>query len=823
MGKFYARTTAEITESEQRHMELARSLAGECVVLLENDGVLPVRAGRVALFGNGARETIKGGTGSGDVNSRSVVNVEEGLEKAGFEVTTKEWLTRFSRIKTEDRNKWQKWVQEESNKRGVPPFTLEFSYPLKESVIPEVTEEDIRKSRTDTAVYVVARNSGEGADRRAEKGDYMFYDEELHAIKVLAESYQNFILVLNIGGIMELTPLQGLEGINALVLMGQLGNIGGHVLADVLTGAVTPSGKLVDTFAREYRDYPSSATFSHNNGDVDDEFYYEGIYVGYRYFDSFGVKPLYPFGYGQSYTQFAIQTKRVSQKESCLEVTVTVTNTGSQYSGKEVVQVYGSAPSGDVKKAYQTLVGYAKTSELAPGQSETLTIQFPLDSMASYSEKEAAWVLEAGKYVIRVGNSSASTTPCAQVLLKEKITCLYCKNFFARDVAFDELTKALTEENVDAPELVFDGSCYPAAKVVYQKNVYSTSREAEKEFLTLEDVRSGKCSVEALVSQLTVEEMADLCVGIFRTKDDPVVENNVIGNSSQAVPGAAGETTSRLLASRHIPNLILADGPAGLRLTAEFEEDNTKYYQYCTAIPIAWSLAMSWNEVLVEEIGNMVGEEMEEFHVDLWLAPALNIHRNPLCGRNFEYYSEDPLVSGKMAAAITRGVQRHPGRGTTIKHFAGNNQEDNRFFSNSHISEQAFREIYLKGFEIAVRQSQPKSIMTSYNLVNGTHTPNRKDLLTYVARNEWGFKGFFMTDWMTSVDAPEISMANKPKYPISSSVGCIYAGNDVQMPGCHKNVQDIIDAVKKEQEIDGYSITRDDLEECVKHILGFFF
>jgi beta-glucosidase len=312
------------------------------------------------------------------------------------------------------------------------------------------------------------------------------------------------------------------------------------------------------------------------------------------------------------------------------------------------------------------------------------------------------------------------------------------------------------------------------------------------------------------------------------------------------VPGAAGDTSSILNDSRKVKNLILADGPAGLRLQPHFktnlsgevipggwvmsgveqpfgddvnESNSIDYYQYCTAIPIAWALAQSWNTELIYKAGDVVGLEMEQFGVDLWLAPALNIHRNPLCGRNFEYYSEDPLIAGKTAAFITKGVQSHKGKGTTIKHFAVNNQEDNRFFLNAHVSERTLREIYLKGFEIAVRESQPLSIMTSYNLLNGIHTANRYDLIQSLARDEWGFKGTVMTDWFTSQDVPAITGKFERNYPISASTGCIHAGNDIQMPGCQKNVDDIVEAVNGNKEIDGYKITKADLQYCTANIL----
>jgi beta-glucosidase len=249
------------------------------------------------------------------------------------------------------------------------------------------------------------------------------------------------------------------------------------------------------------------------------------------------------------------------------------------------------------------------------------------------------------------------------------------------------------------------------------------------------------------------------------------------------------------------------------------DDEIDDYYQYCTAIPIGWALAQSWNEELVAQAGDMVGSEMEQFNVDLWLAPAMNIHRNPLCGRNFEYYSEEPLVAGKIAAAMTKGVQKHPGKGTTIKHFAVNNQEDNRYFVNAHVSERALREIYLKGFEITVKESQPLSIMTSYNLLNGIHTANNYDLIQGMARDEWGFEGTVMTDWFTSQDMPMLTGKFKPKYPISASTGCIYAGNDIQMPGCQKNVDDIVEAVNSGKEIDGYTITLADLQYNAANVI----
>lgn len=865
MSEIYALKSPEITEAEKAHMKLARELAGECPVLLENSGVLPLKKGAVALYGSGARQTVKGGTGSGDVNSRTVVTIEQGLAEAGFEIVTKDWIDRNERLYKKAKEDYMKWVAQKAREDGVQELLVTFGNPFSEPGPAVIEPSEIRTDLTDTAVFVISRNSGEGADRYCREGDYLLYPEEKENLAILGKNYRNVVVVLNIGGVMDVRSIRETPGVGAILLMSQLGNIGGYVLGDILSGAVTPSGKLTDTWAVNYGDYPSSAGFSHNDGNIDDEYYTEGIYVGYRYFDSFCVAPEYPFGYGKSYTDFEMETKSVAQRGDRIEIGVSVTNSGTEYAGKEVVQAYYSAPAGNIEKPYQELAAYAKTKLLAPGESETITLSFALADMASYCEKCASWVLEKGSYLIRVGSSSRDTRVAAELLLEETRKTWELKNLFAGAGELQEISPAAGQRtdaseaafrlNVDADtvpseekhsagkaafRLNVDAGAIPTVKAVYQgaRQEYHTEKT---EKLTVEDIRAGRCSVEELTAQLSIEELADYCVGSLRLEG-----GSIVGNASHTVPGAAGDSSSILKQERGIKNMILADGPAGLRLQPHFktdrsgkllpggevfgdsvapfaadlkEEETQDYYQYCTAIPIGWALAQSWNAELLERAGDMVGEEMEQFNVDLWLAPALNIHRNPLCGRNFEYYSEDPLISGKTAAAITRGVQRHPGKGTTIKHFAVNSQEDNRYFTNSHVSERALREIYLKGFEIAVRESRPLSIMTSYNLINGIHAANCYDLLQAAARDEWGFEGVVMTDWFTSQHSPGLTGGHQALYPISASTGCIFAGNDLQMPGCQKNVDDIVEAVKENREIDGFRITLADLQFCAANVI----
>ena len=661
-------------------------------------------------------------------------------------------------------------------------------------------------------------------------------------------------MLLNVGGVIDTSVLCSIPGVHAILLISQAGNITGDVVADVILGKAYPSGKLTTTWAKAYEDYPYSGEFSSNNGDLNDSYYREGIYVGYRYFDTFGIKPAFCFGYGLSYTEFSLKTESVHVEKDEIYAAVRVQNIGS-YAGKEVVQLYYSAPEGGLEKPYQELKAYKKTALLAPGEAETVELTFALKDMASYSEKEAAWILEPGEYVIRVGNSSRTTHIAAVLTVDAEKKTEQLKNLFNGDKELKEISgkgqKAYTyeaeaEELKNAERIAVPADAVEMRTVVYQEErPILTTDKTEK--LTIQDVIDGKATVEELTAQLTVEELADLCVGTLRSGmgGDSEGKDNVVGNASATVPGAAGDTSSIIWESRGVKNLILADGPAGLRLqphfkttkegellpggegmgdiVAAFDEskipaDAVDHYQYCTAIPIGTELAQTWNPELIEEIGYMVGKEMQEFHVDLWLAPALNIHRNPLCGRNFEYYSEDPLVAGKCAAAMTIGVQKDGKGGTTIKHFAANNLEDNRMFSNNHMSERALREIYLKGFEIAVKEAQPLSIMTSYNLINGLHTANSHDLIQAAARDEWGFEGVVMTDWFTSQDMPVISGTGHI-YPISASTGCVYAGNDLQMPGCQKNVDDIVEAVKTGKELDGYRLTLGDVQFCVTNLL----
>lgn len=548
MTQIDALKTDEIQNYEIEHQEEVRRLAGECIVILENDGVLPLQAGtkKIALFGTGARHTIKGGTGSGDVNVRENISIAQGLERAGFKFVTEGWLDQYDRLYADAQEAYAKKLNEFTEKTGKPSMLYAFETPFEEPEQPEITEADVKEA--DAAIYVISRNSGEGKDRRAEKGDYYLSDRELQNIRFMTEHYKNCIVLLNVGGVIDLTALKAIEGVQAIMLVGQTGNMGGYAVADVLTAKTIPSGKLTDTWARSYEDYPSSATFSHRDGNLDDEYYSDGIYVGYRYFDTFGVMPLYCFGYGKSYTEFEMKTINVTADEKQVQVEVEVTNIGDKYPGKEVVQVYYSAPDGIMEKPTQELAGFAKTKLLAPGEKDVVTITFATTDMASFDAYDAAWVMEEGEYTIRVGNSSRNTEAVAVIDLDEQVTTLQLKRLMRDTIAVRELHHMIPifdiEFDFGVPAIPFrimlQAENFKKELVEYEVMRRTLMDKRKDEVLTLEDVKAGSATLDELTAQLTVEEMAELCVGTERRNGD----GNVIGSASSGVPGAAGDTTS---------------------------------------------------------------------------------------------------------------------------------------------------------------------------------------------------------------------------------------------------------------------------------------
>ena len=816
---FSGTTDPEVQPWETEHRKVARRAAAEGIVLLKNeDNLLPLKAGStVALYGAGAGRTIKGGTGSGDVNERENVSVFQGIKNAGFQVTTEDWIASYDKIYENARQEWKRSIL---SKTGEGADTMDFFSVYSTTPFKMPAGDQVQKPAedADTAIYVLSRIAGEGSDRTADKGDYYLSDDEYQILADICAYYKNVIVLINAGAQVDLSFMDEFENIKALLVIVQPGMEGGNAVADILSGRVNPSGKLADTWAYEYEDYPNSEKFSHNNGNVQTELYEEGIYVGYRYFDTFEVPVRYGFGYGLSYTDFEISNYRLAKiSAEKISISASVKNTG-KVSGKEVVQVYASLPGGTLEKEAHRLAAYAKTAELKPGETEEVTMEVTVDALTSYDEESAAWILEKGFYGIWIGNSLASAKLCGGMKLDATVTKRQVKNLFPLKQDLEEIVqepsrtakRAETAEKLAGEQamtvLELHAADITTETVEYKKNADLYEREAMD-----------------FVNTLTEEELIDLAAG-----DPGKAQGGNLGAAGISVPGSAGET-HRCAVDKGLASIVLADGPAGLRLMKYYhvnegsivsmpfefslegglfyddsrELPGERYYQYCTAIPVGTLLAQTWNQELIREVGAMIGTEMEHFGVTLWLAPGMNIHRNPLCGRNFEYYSEDPYVSGTIAAAMTEGVQSNYGCGTTIKHFACNNQEDNRMGSDSVVSERALREVYLKGFEIAIRQAQPMSIMTSYNLINGVHAANNYDLCTESARNEWGFKGAIMTDWTTTEQGDNCTAS-----------GCMRAGNDLVMPGCfgdHDNMH---------KELAEGTLKIEDLKACIARLVS---
>ncbi|GFP77431.1 glycoside hydrolase family 3 C-terminal domain-containing protein [Clostridium fungisolvens] len=824
-----ATTDPTQSQRERDNATLARSVASQGMVLLEQnaDHALPITAKSksVALFGNGAIRTVRGGTGSGDPfngglsgggdpmvnqNSRYHVNIYDTFIRKGYTVADSQFL-----------ESWVAGYDKELKTAASNPMTT-FSYPEM-----QLTEDLVKSSsaNTDTAIYVISRNAGEGADRSKttmagklsngttfEVGDYELTAVEKSNLEMVGKNFKKVIVVLNVGGVIDTKFFKQIDGLDSLLLMGQAGQEAGDALFDVVTGAVTPSGKLTSTWAVNYSDYPASATFANNDKKIDKEVYNEGIYVGYRYFDTFGITPKYEFGYGLSYTNFDINVKEVSADTERVTVKAEVKNTGSTYSGKEVVQVYYSAPdSVDSEKAYQELAGYAKTDELAPGESQVLKISYNTKDMAYYNEKQAAYILDAGDYVIRVGKSSRNTSIAGIVKLDKKTVTEQLSNQMKvpESESLVEWSKkgktpytytGEASEKAKAPVLKLSSSDFPKAlnnASQYDSEVvstYTTNSNAvkaqsyekivqvkDKPGSTLLDVYNKKVTMEEFVAQMSLEELATLnCGSGWGVSNDNAP---IVGSNSDTIPGAAGETTRKYFDKYGIPSIILADGPGGIRIKQSYKatnvntEEQKTYYQYCTAWPVSVLRAQTWDKDLMYKVGTAFAAELKEMGITLVLGPSLNIHRDPLNGRNFEYYSEDPVISGLSAAAETQGIQSLPGVGACLKHYAANNQESNRNAVDTIVSERTLREIYLKGFEIAVKASQPMSIMTSYNKINGVPTADSYDLCTDLARGEWGFQGLIMTDWNGGSSTPSKSM---------------HAGNDLIMPGGTNRVQNIM-------------------------------
>ena len=737
---------SRITECE-RHRELSRIAAIEGSVLLKNkNSVLPFKKGsKVAVFGKAQIDYVKGGGGSGNVHVSYVRNIYEGLKLKKEQVDVFDALSLY----------YQNYV--ECQYKNGAQLGMFDEAPVPEDLLLQA------KEYTNTAIITICRYSCENEDRKNDGTDNYFYlsEAEEKMVTTVTENFRNVVVLLNVGAMIDTSWFAYNDLISSAIMLWQGGMEGGLAAADMLVGDATPSGKLVDTCAKTFEDYPSSEGYHESKDYVQ---YDEDIFVGYRYFETVPGKKnavVYPFGYGLSYTTFALSKIFAFHNEEKIFVTLAVTNTG-EFAGKEVVQLYYNAPQEKITKPAKELCAFAKTNLLQPGESQDICISFAINDMAAYDDMGAiarsCYVLEKGTYTLYVGTSVREV---------QELDYKYILNEH-------KITQQL--QSYGAPEklkrrMLSDGSylpleCKPVTRAVFPCE-YELAK-APEESHNLIDVVNGVIDLDTFIAQLTDEELCNLVGG-------------------QPPTGLSDTCGMGNLKRLEIPNVMTIDGPAGVRLR---RLSGIK----ATAFPVATALAASWNVDLLEEIGRAGALETKENNLSIWLTPALNIHRSPLCGRNFEYYSEDPFISGKMAAAMVRGIQSQ-NIVAVPKHFACNNKETNRFWSDSILSERALREIYLKGFEICVKESKPRMIMTSYNIINGISASENAELIQGILRGEWGFDGMLTSDWENGKE----------------HVKEVIAGNDIKMD---KGEPDkLMEALQ-----DG-RLKREEIAVCVKRIL----
>lgn len=749
-----------IVTGSKEHIALSRRAAAEGMVLLKNDeNVLPLtQKNRVALFGKAGADYVKGGGGSGDVTVAYVRNLCDGMEvkKAEGKVQIFEPLYEFYREN----------VRRQRSEGKNPGYTVEPEIPthlLKEAAVV-----------CDTAIISICRFSSEAWDRKGEPGDGDFYlsREEEKMVADVTAAFERIVVVLNVGGVVDTTWFAHNEKIKAVLMAWQGGMEGGLAQADILCGDICPSGKLVDTFAGSFADYPSSENFNESKDYV---CYTDDIFVGYRYFETIpgaAEKVNYPFGYGLSYTTFAWKCIQTQVTKEQIHVMVSVTNTG-KVAGKEIIQLYTTAPKCRLEMAHIELRNFAKTGLLQPGETQTLEMTVDTDQLAAYDEEKAAWVIPAGIYEVRVGTDIRSTARvCTYEETQERVVLQTVNRCVPRklpcrmkaDGTYEQLAMSEYEPKYDTTGWPNRIGWKPEHILPDQSDIWASDEERVK----LDRVLEGKVTLDDVVNGLTDDELVVL----------------VGGCANRGVADTRGIGGLHYL---DITPVMTADGPAGLRVNADRGVKTTAW-------PVATALACSWDADLVYEVGVAGAREVLENNIGMWLTPAINIHRSPLCGRNFEYYSEDPLVSGVLASAMVRGIQSQK-VSACVKHFCCNNKETNRSWSDSRVSERALREIYLKGFEIVVKNSDVWAVMTSYNLLNGTYTSENKELLMGILRGEWGYDGLIVTDW------------NNAAEPYREYL----AGNNVRMPyGSHRRL-------KKAMELG--LISREDLIPNVRKML----
>lgn len=761
-----------------KYLDTAAKMVSEGIVMLKNENnALPLDTDKeVAVFGRIQFHYYKSGTGSGGmVNVTKVVNILDGLIDNGVKVNEKLLDT------------YRKWDKENpfdlGEGWGGEPWSQK-EMPLDEGLVKETAKS------CETAIVIIGRTAGEEQDNRLEAGSYLLSDDEIAMLTVVRKHFKKVVLLLNVGNIIDMTDINRIAP-DSVLYVWQGGMTGGKGTADVLTGKVSPSGKLPDTIAYKASDYPSDANFGREkNRDI----YAEDIYVGYRYFETFAKeKVLYPFGFGLSYTGFEIKTEKAEITEGAVKLSVSVKNIGS-YKGKEVIEVYCEAPQGRLGKAARVLCGFEKTRELVPQEEQVVEIAVDIAKLASYDDSgvtgnKSCYVLEAGEYKFYVGSDVRSA----------EYACSFEQG---EDLVTERLTQSLAPvESFERIKPVCEGGAFSIGReAVPVSEVDESARRLEKlpkeiaytgdKGIKLWDVKNGKNTMDGFIAQLSDYDLSCIIRG------EGMGSPRVTAGTASAFGGV-----SENLNGFGIPAGCCSDGPSGMRLDC-----GTKAF----SLPNGTMIASSFNKELTSELFAFMGLEMAANKVDCLLGPGMNIHRHPLNGRNFEYFSEDPFLTGKMAAAELKGMAGAGVTGT-IKHFCANNRETNRHFIDSVVSERALREIYLKGFEIAVKEGGASSVMTTYGRVNGLWTAGNFDLNTVILREEWGFKGFTMTDWWANINV-------RGKEPDKTDFAAMArAQNDVYMvcPDGEKNDDNTLVA------LENGGIERCELQRNAANICGF--
>ena len=822
--------------------KIARKIAEESIVLLKNaDHILPLKEKKeITFFGRTQIGTLYSGNGSGGANIAGCGTILEECEKRGIKPESLlkefyEYKASAEQVTEEDEFDWTK-VSEMVNSGIMYEIFGKYKAPLDEYDVPETLIFQAAE-KTDTAIFVIGRNSGgEECDRHLPEDYYLTRSEE-SLLKDIWTHFANVVIVLNVNGLIDLSWMKKYASIKSLLFIGIPGEEGASALAGILTGEINPSGKLAVTIAEHYEDYPSADHFSwdkeHLENILDYEsyglsseengstgftkspvtVYWEDIYTGYRYFDTFGKQVLYPFGYGLSYTAFAISDALVKKQNGGILVTADVKNIG-EMSGKEVIQIYLSKvyPAEGVERPYQELKGFEKTSDLAPGEKEQVKIWIPWRELAVYDEERAAWVIESGDYLLKMGNSSRDTFVKGLICVEKTILAEQCTNCLNITECNNGKIEFLTQKENDAEMASVLNITEQNKDVSGQNIIFVTpedvhdvqeNRKCGKETISKAETTVSEREKERNLAELSIKELAALCVGYgpgtpFAAVGDRSDPSTIFDDEGKPMTTNSHPTgypgyVSPAIEEKGIKSVFYKDGPAGIG---------------GVAWPTEMLIACSFDKKLWQMFGDAVGKECEEQQVNVWLAPAVNLHRNPLCGRNFEYFSEDPYLTGVCACEITKGVQNSRPVIVCPKHFAANEQETFRRGNagknvdavDSILTERALREQYLKPFEMLVKDAGIACIMTSFNKINGSFSGGSHDLCTHILREEWGFEGAVVTDW------GDMDM-------VVDGADAVAAGNDIVMPGGPPVIRQILKGYEEGR------VTREELEQAVRHLL----